>query len=97
MNKYESVIIIKPDKTDDEIKSIIENMKNIIIKNNGIVTNVEKLGTRKLAYEIRKCKKGYYVVLYFEVNENIISELERKYRITEDIIKFVTIKKDDDE
>lgn len=97
MNKYESIMIIRPDKTDDEIKSLIEEIKTLIIKGNGVITQVEKLGIKKLAYEVRKCKEGYYVVLYFESNVNVISELERKYRITEDIIKFMTVKKDDDE
>ena len=94
MNKYESVIIIRPDKTDDEIKLIIEDMKNLVIKNNGNFEKVENLGLKKLAYEIRKCKEGYYAVLYFEADASVITELERMYRITEDIIKFMTIKKD---
>lgn len=97
MNKYESVIIIRPDKTDDEIKLIIEDMKNLVIKNNGNFEKVENLGLKKLAYEIRKCKEGYYAVLYFEADASVITELERMYRITEDIIKFMTIRKDEDE
>ena len=96
MNKYESVIIIKPDKTDEEIKSIIEDMKNVIIKNNGNVTKVEKLGKKILAYEIRKCKEGYYVVLYFESNVNVIFELERLHRIKDEIIKYLTKKIDEE-
>lgn len=97
MNKYESVIIIRPNKTADEIKSIIEDMKNLIIKNNGNFEKVENLGLKKLAYEIKKCKEGYYAVLYFEADASVITELERMYRITEDIIKFMTIKKDDED
>lgn len=94
MNKYESVIIIKPNLDEEEIKNIIQKVKDII-KQNGTVTQVDKMGIKKLAYEISKNKEGYYVVIYFEADPSIISELERYYRITENIIKFITVKKDD--
>ena len=96
-NKYESVIIINPNIADNEIKELIESFKKVITDNQGAVTRVEELGKKKLAYEIKKCKEGYYAVLYFEADASVITELERMYRITEDIIKFMTIKKDDED
>ena len=95
MNQYESVIIINPNVGDKEIKELIESFKKIITDNKGNITNVEELGKKKLAYDIKKCKEGYYVVLYFEAEGNVIAELERVYRIKDEIIKFLTIRKDD--
>ena len=94
MNEYESVIIIKPNLDEGEIEGIITEITDLI-NQNGEVTKVEKMGVRKLAYEISKCKEGHYVVIYFEADPSIISELERNYRINENIIKFITVKIDD--
>lgn len=94
MNKYESVIIIEPNVDEEEIDNIIQKVKDII-EENGSVTKVEKMGMKKLAYEIRKNKEGYYIVIYFEADPSIISEIERYYRITENIIKFLTVRRDD--
>ena len=94
MNKYESVIILDPNTTDDEWKVIIENLKKVITDNNGLITKVEELGKKKLAYEIKKCKEGYYAVIYFEAEASVIAELERVYRIKDEIIKYITIKND---
>lgn len=96
MNKYESVIIINPNIEDDKIKELIESFKKVITDNQGTVTRVEELGKKKLAYEIKKCKEGYYAVLYFESNANVISELERLYRIKDEVIKYMTIRTDEE-
>ena len=66
-----------------------------IINNDGKLEKVDELGKRKLAYEIAKNKEGYYIVLYFEANPNLIAELERNYRIIDTVIKFMTIKVED--
>lgn len=97
MDKFESVFIVRPNKQDAEIKSLVEDIKNIIIKNDGVITKTEELGKKKLAYEIKKCTEGYYIVFEFEANEALISELEKMYRANEDIIKYLNIKKDDEE
>ena len=94
MNKYESVIIIKPNLEDGEIEGIITEITDLINKD-GEVTKVEKMGIKKLAYEIKKNKEGYYIVFYFESKEDVIIELERNYRINENIIKFITVRNDD--
>lgn len=94
MNKYESVIIISPNLDEGEIEGIITEITDLI-KQDGKVTAIDKKGIKKLAYEINKCKEGYYIVIYFESDPSIISELERYYRITENIIKFITVRKDD--
>ncbi len=94
MNKYESVIIIRPNLDKGEIEEIITKITDLI-NQDGEVTKVDKMGVKRLAYEINKCKEGYYIVIYFEADPSIISELERNYRINENIIKFITVRKDD--
>lgn len=91
MNKYESVIIIDPNIDEEGTKSLVQKFTDLI-NNDGKLEKVEELGKRKLAYEIQKNKEGYYVVFYFEANPGLISELERNYRITDEVIKFMTIK-----
>lgn len=94
MNKYESVIIIRPNLEEGKIEGIITEITDLI-KQDGKVIKVDKKGIKKLAYEINKCKEGYFITFDFEADPSIISELERYYRITENIIKFITVRKDD--
>ena len=92
MNKYESVIIINPNASEDIIKSLIERF-TALINTDGKVEKADEIGKKKLAYEIAKNKEGYYVVFDFEANPSLIAELERNYRITDEIMKFIVIKK----
>jgi len=92
MNKYESVVIINPNVEEEELKSLIEKFSTLI-NSDGKVEKVEELGKKKLAYEINKKSEGFYVVYDFEANPSLIAELERNYRITDDVIKFIVVKK----
>ena len=94
MNKYESVIIINPNLEEEAIKTLTEKFSNLI-NTDGNVSSVEELGKKKLAYEINKNKEGYYVVYKFEANPNLIKELERVYRITDEVIKFIVVKEEE--
>ena len=94
MNKYESVIIIKPNLEEGEIEGIITKITDLI-NQDGEVTKVDKMGVKTLAYEIEKNKEGYYIIFYFEAKADVIFELERNYRINENIIKFITVRNDD--
>ena len=91
MNKYESVVIIDPAVEEDKVKELSQKFTDII-NNDGKVEKVEDLGKKKLAYGVKKNKEGYYIVINFEANPNLISELERNYRIMDEVIKFITIK-----
>lgn len=95
MNKYESIIIIGQNVDEEGIKALITRFTDLINKN-GKVSNVNEMGKRKLAYEIGKNKEGYYVVFEFEAEPNSITELERNYRITDEIIKFIVVRKDEE-
>lgn len=93
MNKYESVVIINSSLEEAKIKATVEKISNLI-NSNGKVESVEEVGAKRLAYEINKQKEGYYVVFNFEAEPNSITELERVYRITDEVIKFIVVRKE---
>ena len=92
MNKYESVIIINPNVDEAGLKALQDKFTGLI-NENGKVEEVVDMGKRKLAYEIDKNKEAFYVLFNFESKPEAITELERVYRITDGILKFITIKK----
>ncbi len=93
MNKYESVVIIDPSVDEEKVKELSQKFTDLI-NNDGKVEKVEELGKKRLAYEVKKNKEGYYVVIGFEANPSLIAELERNYRIMDEVIKFITVKAD---
>ena len=94
MNKYESIIIINPSVDEEGIKSLIKKFTDII-NNEGKVESVDELGKKRLAYEIKKNKEGYYVIFNFEAKPELIAELERNYRIEDSVMKFISVRKED--
>ena len=91
MNKYESVVIINPNVDEAGLKALEDKFTGLI-NANGSVTEVENMGKKKLAYDIKKNKEAYYMVFKFEANPTLIAELERVYRITDEVLKFITTK-----
>jgi small subunit ribosomal protein S6 len=89
---YETMFIIKPTLTEEEIQNQIATVKGNIEKNGGEIVSVDDMGTRQLAYEIQKNKRGYYYVIYFKAPSESIKELERTYKVNENIIRFIFIK-----
>ena len=94
MNKYETIFIVNPEVAEDGIKALIQKFSDII-NNDGKVLEVEEMGKKKLAYDIQKHQEGYYVVITFEAKPELIKELERVYRITDDVMKFLTTRKEE--
>ena len=95
MNKYESIIIISQDVEEEGIKALISRFTDLI-NTEGKVSDVVEMGKRKLAYDIKKNKEGFYVLFNFEAKPELIAELERNYRITDEVIKFITVRKDEE-
>ena len=91
MNKYESVIIVNPNVDEEGIKALEKKFTDII-NNDGKLEKIDNLGKRKLAYEVKKNNEGIYLVLTFEAKANLIEELQRNYRITDEVIKFIVIR-----
>ena len=94
MNKYETVFLVTNTINDEERKKILEKIKSLISVN-GTITEIEELGEKKLAYEVRKHEKAFYYVINFESDSGFIAELERNYRIMDEIIKFIVVRKED--
>ncbi|PAF46510.1 30S ribosomal protein S6 [Helicobacter sp. 12S02634-8] len=92
MKHYETMFILKPTLVEEEIKSKIDFYKEAISKNGGVIETCLDMGMRNLAYEIDKNKRGYYFVIYFKAPPALTLELERLYRINEDILRFIVIK-----
>lgn len=94
MNQYETIFIMNNQIAKEEQKTVIEKITNYI-KENGKIVKEDDIGAKKLAYEIKKQKEGYYYLIEFEAESSIIDELQRIYRITDTVLKFITIRKDD--
>lgn len=92
MNCYETLFVTQPTLTDEETKAQIQKILDVVAAQNGEIVAVDDMGTRKLAYEVKKHKRGYYTVVYFKADGNAIAEIERNLRINENIIKFLTVK-----
>ena len=93
MNKYESVIIINPNVDEAGLKALQDKFTGLI-NENGKVEEVKDMGKRKLAYEIKKNTEAFYMVFEFEAKPEFIKELERIYRITDEILKFIVVRKE---
>lgn len=92
MRHYELLFILKPTLTEDEVEVKADFIKEIITKNGGEIASVVEMGTRKLAYKIDKYERGTYFVIYFKAPTQLIAELVRNLRITEEVIRFLPVK-----
>jgi len=95
MNSYELIYIIQPKLDDDGINGVDERVTQAITGQDGQVVSTEKWGQRKLAYPINNHFLGYYILHNVEIPPNGVTEVERVMRLHEDIIRFLTVRKDD--
>ena len=93
MNKYESIFIVNSNLGEDMIKDTIDKIK-ALVENNAALDGIDEWGNRRLAYEVKKQKEGFYVLINFTADPEFPKELERIYRITDEIIKYLIIKKE---
>ena len=90
---YESIFILRSSLADEEAEAVIEKMKNALTKHEATIVKADNWGKKKLAYEIKHDRRGTYILLQFEsANENVVSELERLYRLEDSVIKFLTVR-----
>ncbi len=92
MTCYETLFVVKPTLTEEEIKAQIEKIKEVLGKVDAELLAADDMGMRKLAYPVQKNERGYYTVLYYKANGDAIAEIERNLRINEEVIKFLTVK-----
>ena len=94
MRIYEELFIVKPDSPEEEIDQFIEQLKQMVISSGGAVDKLEKWGNRKLAYRVGKYLEGFYVLMQFTAAPEAVKELERRLRVSDQIIKFLTVRID---
>jgi small subunit ribosomal protein S6 len=91
MRRYEMIFISDPDVSDDDRKQLFEKTKDLIDSQGGFLVLFDDWGTKKLAYEIKKKPRGYYVRLDFCGDGSLVAEMERSFRIDDRVMKFMTI------
>jgi small subunit ribosomal protein S6 len=94
---YEVMFIVRPDVEDEEADKLIESLSTTVKAGGGVVKSAEKLGRRKLAYQVRKFNDGNYILFTIEADGAGVLELERRLRVTEQVIKFITVRMDEEE
>ncbi|MCX8026711.1 MAG: 30S ribosomal protein S6 [Thermodesulfovibrionales bacterium] len=92
MNFYETAVILNPNLSDEETRSAISKITNLITSNGGEVLKVDNWGKRKLAYELNKHKMGFYSILLFKSPPDVIKKLEAYFKVFDVVIKFMVIK-----
>jgi len=94
---YEVMFIVRPDVADEDLDKLIAGLEQTVTTGGGSVRSTEKLGRRKLAYMVRKFNEGNYVLLTVDADGALIAELERRLRVSEPVIKFITVRMDEEE
>ena len=94
---YEVMFIVRPDIEDADVDKLIAGFEQTIINGGGTLRSTEKLGRRKLAYTVRKFNDGNYVLLTVDADGKLVAELERRLRVSEPVIKFITVRMDEEE
>ncbi|MDD7542718.1 MAG: 30S ribosomal protein S6 [Peptoniphilaceae bacterium] len=93
MNKYEMVLILKSNAEDEERQQVLDRLLEAI-RENGTVGEIDDWGIRKLAYEINYNKEGYYYVVNYEAEPTVVAEVERRARILDQVLRYLTVKKE---
>lgn len=94
---YEVMFIVRPDVADEDVDKLIASLEQTVTAGKGTIRATEKLGKRKLAYLVRRFNEGNYVLLTIDADGSLIAELERRLRVSEPVIKFITVRMDEEE
>ena len=94
MRIYEELFIVKPDAPEEEIDQFIEQMKSVVTSTGGSVDKTDKWGKRRLAYKVDRYREGYYVLFQFNAAPETVKEFERRLRVADLVIKFLTVRVD---
>src|SRR5208283_1347145 len=95
MRVYEELFILKPDSPEEEVDGFVESIKHVITSGQGTVDKVDKWGVRKLAYRLQKYNEGLYVLVQFSSSPELVKEVERRLRVADGVIKFITVRIDE--
>lgn len=94
MKRYEVIAIVKTDLTEEDLTAIMDKASNIITERKGVIAKAEKWGKRRLAYEIKKQKDGFYFFIDYAGDGSIVAEMERNFKIDDRVLKFMTVTKE---
>jgi small subunit ribosomal protein S6 len=92
MQLYESIFVVRPSLSDEDTTKVIDKIKGVVEKSGATILKSENWGKKKLAYEVKRERKGTFVYLHFKSEGRVISELERSYRLEDSVIKFLTVR-----
>ena len=96
MNRiYEELFIVKPDAPEEEVDQFVEQLQTQLKAGGATVDKVEKWGKRKLAYRVDKYREGAYVLFQFSAGPETVKELERRLRVSDVVLKFLTVRIDE--
>ena len=98
MNRtYELMFIVRPDMAEEDLDKLISTLETVVSTSGGTVRSVERMGKRRLAYTVRRFHDGVYILLTVEGSGGLIHELERRLRVTEPVIKFLSVRIDEEQ
>jgi small subunit ribosomal protein S6 len=98
MNRtYELMFIVRPDMPEEDLDKLISTLETAVSGSGGTMKNVEKMGKRRLAYTVRRFHDGVYILLTVEGSGGLIHELERRLRVTEPVLKFISVRIDEEQ
>src|SRR4029077_2832905 len=95
MRVYEEFFILKPDTVEEEVDGFVEQIQHVITNGKGTIDKTDKWGVRKLAYRVQKYSEGLYVLIQFSSNPDLVKEVERRLRVSDAVIKFITVRIDE--
>jgi small subunit ribosomal protein S6 len=95
MRVYEELFIVKPDAVEEEVDGFLDQLKTLIAHGEGTVDKVDRWGIRKLAYRVSKYVEGQYILMQFSSSPESVKEIERRLRVTDMVIKFITVRIDE--
>jgi len=96
MRKYELVFIVRTDVPEEDVEKLLTQMQGVVTGGGGKVEKAEKLGRRRLAYRVRRQREGLYILLVFEGSGDVVKELERRLKVADPVIKFLTVRTDEE-
>ena len=94
MNKYELAVVVNAKLEDEERAAVLENVKGLITRFNGVINDVDEWGKKTLAYEIQKMHEGYYYFIHFEADGSVPAEIESRVRIMDNVIRYLCVRQD---
>lgn len=95
MRKYEVVFILRPELDEEKNTAVIEKFKDLVVSQGGEIIKLDKWGKRRLAYEVKDVREGYYVVLHINAESKVSSELDRVFKITDEVLRHIIVREEE--